>query len=285
MSLTSILVAASGGSASSAAMETACRIATRAGAHVEGFHVKVDPVQVMMWAGDGLGTPIAGGWIDQMASDADELAKKTEAAFAETAKRHGLPMAAGAPGKASAAWRIETGFAPELVANRARFFDLVVLGRSERVIDKSYSDTVEQTLIHSGRPVLLAPAPAPSAIGETVALGWNGSAEAVHVMAATLPLIARARSVHVISIGEKSPETEQALREHLAWHGVSATYHSVEPVEGVGAGSQLLSEAREAGADLLVMGAYGHRPWREFLFGGATKQVVETSRLPVLLMH
>ena len=285
MALTSILVAASGGSASAGAIEIACRIAARAGAHLEGFHVEIDPIQVMMWAGDGLGAPLAGSWMEQMAAEVDALAAKTEAAFRETAKRHGLAFGTGEKGKASAAWRAETGFAPELVAARARFFDLVVLGRSERVVDKAYSDTVEQTLIHSGRPVLLAPAPPPAVIGETIALGWNGSAEAVHALAATLPLMAQARKVHVISIGEQPEGTGEALETHLARHGVAATYRSIAPVGGVPIGNQLLSEAREAGGDLLIMGAYGHRPWHEFLFSRATKEIVAISRLPVLLMH
>ncbi len=53
----------------------------------------------------------------------------------------------------------------------------------------------------------------------------------------------------------------------------------------VGPGEQVLAEARDEGADLLVMGGYGHRPWRELLFGGATRQVVGHSLLPVLLAH
>jgi nucleotide-binding universal stress UspA family protein len=266
-------------------METACGIAAKAGAHLEGFHVKIDPVQVMMWAGDGLGSSISGEWIDRMEADASDLAAKARAAFIEVTKRHAVPMADGEPGKASAAWRVETGLPSELVASRARFFDLVVLGRSERVIDKVHSDTIEQTLVHSGRPVLLAPATPPSHIGETIALGWNGSAEAVHAVAAAMPLIACARRVHIISIGKKAVENEQGLRDHLSWHGVTATYHTARRVEGASAGGQLLSLANEQGADLLVMGAYGHRPWREILFGGATREVVGNSFLPVLLMH
>jgi nucleotide-binding universal stress UspA family protein len=56
-------------------------------------------------------------------------------------------------------------------------------------------------------------------------------------------------------------------------------------VGGAGAGQQLLSAAHEENANLLVMGGYGHVPWREFLFGGATREVVGTSLMPVLLTH
>jgi nucleotide-binding universal stress UspA family protein len=59
----------------------------------------------------------------------------------------------------------------------------------------------------------------------------------------------------------------------------------VPTVPGAGAGQQLLSAAREENADLLVMGGYGRVPWREFLFGGATRDVVGVSLLPLLLTH
>jgi nucleotide-binding universal stress UspA family protein len=50
-------------------------------------------------------------------------------------------------------------------------------------------------------------------------------------------------------------------------------------------GETLLSCAAEFGADLLVMGSYGHRRWREFIFGGASRHVLTHARLPVLMSH
>jgi nucleotide-binding universal stress UspA family protein len=161
-----------------------------------------------------------------------------------------------------------------------------VLGRSERVVERPHSDVIEETLIHSGRPVLLAPAQAPATIGESIAVGWNGSPEAVHAVTAALPLLATAKSVLVITVGrDQEVENPLALLEYLASHDIAARHHIASPVKGVGPGEQFLAEARDAAADLLVMGAYGHRPWRELLFGGATREVVGHSLLPVLLAH
>jgi nucleotide-binding universal stress UspA family protein len=282
MATKTILVAVSGGSASDGTVEIGCRLAQRLGAHVEGFHVKTDPTQIITLASDGFNTPMAGEWIDKMVSDADEFAAKTKASFAAATQRHGLKMAAG-PGGAS--WHEESGYGPALVASRARFFDAVILGRSERVVQHAYSDTIEETLKLSGRPVLLAPAKPPAIIGETIAIGWNGSPEAVHAIAATLSVLERAKTVFVITVAEASEPPPTVLIEYLAAHGITAQHRGALPVKGVGAGEQLLAEARDAGADLLVMGAYGHRPWRETLFGGATREVVGHSLLPVLLAH
>ncbi|HUB95205.1 MAG TPA: universal stress protein [Stellaceae bacterium] len=275
-----ILVCVSGGSASDGAVEIACRMAQRVGARLEALHVKTDPTQIVSYAADGFTMPIAADWIDKIAADADAFAKKTAASFAAAVTRHGLKMGT------DASWHEESGYAPKLIADRARFFDTVILGRSERVVSHPYSDTIEETLTLSGRPVLLAPAKPPAAIGEVIAVGWNGSPEAVHAITASLPLLEKAKAVHVITIGESDDENDpKELIAYLACHGVTARHHQILPVEGVNAGEQLLAEARDAGADLLVMGAFGHRPWRETLFGGATHQIVGHSLLPVLLAH
>ncbi len=285
MTLKTILVAASGGSANDGAVQTACRLAKRVGARLEGFHVKVDPAQIAMLAADGVGMPIAGDWIDRLVEDADKLAEATRAKFAATVEQNGMSVAATPQAQASTSWHVEIGYAPILVARRARFFDLVVLGRSERVVDRPHSDTIEETLILSGRPVLLAPATAPATIGRRVALGWNGSAEAVRVMTAALPILEKADSVSTITVGDDAESDPLPLLDYLLAHGIAAQHRKVLPLRGVGPGEQLLSEARELNSDLLIMGAYGHRRWRELLFGGATRQVVGTSLLPVLLAH
>jgi nucleotide-binding universal stress UspA family protein len=87
------------------------------------------------------------------------------------------------------------------------------------------------------------------------------------------------------SVGDDHDSDPQSLLAYLATHGVSAKHRPSAAVKGVGRGEQLLEEARDSGADLLVMGAYGHQTWRELLFGGATRHVVGVSLLPVLLAH
>lgn len=291
MTYRTILAAASGGSASDGAIELACRLARRFGGHLEAFHVKPDPRDLFTYSTDAFGSAMSGDFVDRFVKDAESIAAATRAAFDVAVARHQIvPSTApssGPPDKiaASAGWREEVGYAPTLVARRARFFDLAVLGRSERVVDQPYTDVVEQTLIQSGRPILLAPANPPKDIGGAVVIGWNGSAEATRALGAALPFLASARAVAIVTIGERREESAAALIEYLGWHGVAARHRHVSPSEGAGIGRQLLSAAQEEGADLLVMGGYGHVPWREFLFGGATREVVGASLLPLLLTH
>ncbi len=291
MTIKTILAAASGGSASNGAIELAARFARRFGAHLEGFHARPDPRDLFTYSGDGFGMSMSGEFIDRFVKDADDIANKTKSSFDTIAARHQITTGAASsqqlPEKiaATASWHEETGYGPTLVARRARFFDLTVLGRSERVVDQPHTDVVEQTLVHSGRPVLLAPAKVPEAVGDNIAVGWNGSAEATRALVAALPFLGAARSTAIITIGDKHQESAAALIEYLGWHDVKAKHRHIPAVTGVGPGQQLLSAARDESADLLVMGGYGHMPWREFLFGGATREVVGVSLLPLLLSH
>lgn len=286
MTYKTILAAASGGAASAGAMELACRLAVRFGAHVEGFHVRIDAREIILASADGMGMSMPTDWIEAMTVDAIATAARTKASFDAVLSRHGLVInEKPAPNATSAAWHEETGFASDLLARRSRFFDLVVLGRSERITGNPSSGAIEQVLLHSGRPVLLAPAEAPKTIGKKIAVGWNGSPESVRALSTTLPLLAAADTVSIITVEARAEDDISSVIDYLAWHGISATHRHFKPVAGVSAGEQLLVGARELAADLLVMGGYGRAPWREVIFGGATREIIGSSLLPILMSH
>ena len=284
-----ILAPTSGGSASAGAVELACIVARRFEAHIEGFHAKPDLFELLRY--DTIGATLTDTFIEKFDKDTAAVAAKVKAEFVAALARHRMSLALQPPNAlpgsigASADWHEETGYAPTLVPLRARFFDLAVLGRSERVIEHMHSDVIEQTLALSGRPVLIAPAAPPKTVAERVALGWNGSPEAVRAMTGALPFLAAARDIFVLTIGDDHQESARRIVDHLAWHDVKARHVQVATRSGLGIGYQLLTAAAEEGADLLAMGGYGHTPWREFLFGGATREIVASSLLPVLLAH
>ena len=110
-------------------------------------------------------------------------------------------------------------------------------------------------------------------VGSVVAVAWNGSPQAVRAVGAALPILATADAITVITVGDRKPG-DDGLREYLAWHGITAKFRSVPAVHGRSTGALLLDTASEADADILVMGGYGHRPWREALFGGVTRDIL-----------
>ncbi len=293
MTIRTILAPLSGGSSDEGAIETACLLARRFGAHLAALHVQADPTDVLPLLGQDISTPVAGELIEMAQRQEADHAVNARVIFEAAIARHGLPLrdrllAAGqiAGGGPSASWREATGLASAIVPLCARLSDLVILGQSGRVSDKPYSDTLDETVVLGGRPVLLAPLHALAPIGEVVAIAWNASPEAARAVSGALPFLAEAREVHTLSLGgedEALCDAEQA--SYLGWHGIAVRTHRVQPVKGVKTGELLLAAARDKGADLLVMGGYGHAPWREMIFGGVTADIVGSSRLPILLSH
>ena len=121
-------------------------------------------------------------------------------------------------------------------------------------------------------------------------VAWNDSRGSARAVSDALPLLRLAKRVVVISWNEAGaienktlgPRLE-ALHRWLMWQGVSADV-SVETT-GIGIAEAMLSRAADLGADLIVMGAYGHARWAERVLGGATRGLLTSMTIPVLMSH
>lgn len=174
---------------------------------------------------------------------------------------------------------------------RALLADLLVLGQRNQTDASGFdvpADFVERVLIDSGKPALLVPyvGEATSA-PQTVLVAWKPTCEAAHALTAALPFLRRAQHVHVVSSGNDLVDTPQAmaqLGQWLSWHGIQSVreHHGLA---GIDAGNGLLSLAADTGAQLLVMGCYGHGRAHELILGGASRTVLQSMTLPVLMAH
>lgn len=189
----------------------------------------------------------------------------------------------------SATWREITGDEVETTIAEARFHDLVVLGRPADGIALSMSG-IGAVIIGCGRPVLLAPKSIPENIAPTVAIAWKDGPEAARAITAAAPLLMKAHRIAVLTADEgtgesgKSIQSAERLAAQLRRPGCTAEARLVIPGGRMLADS-ILDTARADGADVLVMGGYGHSRLRELVFGGFTRHVLNTSPLPVFLFH
>ena len=193
----------------------------------------------------------------------------------------------------SAEWRMASGYPLDVTAVHARYVDLTILGQLDP--DKEWASVIypraEDLALSTGRPVLLVPyAGTFSSVGQRVLVGWDASREAARAVNDAMPLLVVASSVTVITIDPKQSREEHGdipgadISLHLARHGVKAQVERTVS-GGIGIGNALLSRASDLGADLLVMGAYGHSRVRELMLGGATRTVLDSMTLPVLMAH
>lgn len=173
-------------------------------------------------------------------------------------------------------------------ARRALYADLMILGQRdpyEPSDSELPTDFVSSTLLESGRPALVLPYTGVTGpMGSTVLLAWKETREAARAVSAALPWLQRASQVHAVCFGKEQDSALHSLQSYLQSHGVSITSHA-GGIEDGEIGNRLLSLAVDVGADLLVMGCYGHGRAREWVLGGATRTVLRTMTLPVLMAH
>jgi len=190
-------------------------------------------------------------------------------------------------------WRALEGNPSEMTTLSGRYADLVVVGQNDpdEVLPTVEFDVPESVILDSGRPTLVVPyAGKFPKIGERVLVAWNARPEASRAVNDALPLMAGAKNVTVLVINPKSgtpghgdmPGADIAL--HLARHGIKAEASQI-PAEDIDVGNIILSRAADAGADLIVMGAYGHARLRELVLGGATRTLLDHMTVAVLMSH
>jgi nucleotide-binding universal stress UspA family protein len=245
-------------------------------AHVKGVFV-IPAAQVYPMVGYDAVPEIYDGNRQFFLTEKDKVREKFDAAMA----------AEGVTGSFQAIDGRTSQIAAE-VAEQARAADLVVLAASKADGSSGIEmDFAERVVMLAGRPVLILPRTGDGALGwKDVLLGWDGGREAARAAFDAMPLLRSAKKVRVVGIdvAPRGLEPGAEMAETLAHHGVKAEITHVAS-DGMGAGETLLRAAHDFGADLIVMGAYGHSRLAEFVFGGATRQVLKTFTRPVLMSH
>jgi nucleotide-binding universal stress UspA family protein len=193
----------------------------------------------------------------------------------------------------SAEWRGASDGGDADPVLHARYADLTILGQIDPD-DEAMAMTrprPERVALACGRPILVIPyAGRYETVGRHVLVAWDASREATRAVADAMPFLAAAETVSVLAIDpQEGPRAHGAvpgadISLHLARHGVKPAVERTVSA-GVPPGEVLLSRAADLGADLLVMGAYGHSRARELLLGGVTRTILRSMTLPVLMSH
>jgi len=179
---------------------------------------------------------------------------------------------------------------PHDFAYFARQVDLTIFGqpRDGDPLIGQYA-LLERCLFASGRPVMIVPAePAELALEGTVVVAWDGSAEAARAFNDALIFLKRAkRVVLLVGVTEAASEKDEPpvddMVAHLKRHGV--TVEVMRATSEGDVGRLLLSKAKDTGADMIVMGAFHHSRWREFILGGVTLTMLEQATIPLFMAH
>jgi nucleotide-binding universal stress UspA family protein len=261
------------GAGSRARLAFAARFARNQGAHLVALHALIEPVlpsSVRAFAGASL--------MESLRDQARETAAAVRKTVAELGNAEGIDIE----------YREAWGVPSDVALVHARHADAIVVPQPDRRAAGDGALLAETLVMEAGRPVLIVPSAGDYAgLARHVVCAWNGTRESARAVADALPLLCRAEKVSILSIDpqgseKRVPGADIAL--HLARHGVAAEATTTH-TDGMGVGDALLSRIADLGADMLVMGAYGHSRAREAVFGGATRDVLDRMTVPVLMSH
>jgi len=259
----------------------ACRLAAEHGAGVTALYASPSASEALPIA-SGMGVGLA---VTRQAAQDTELAR-AHSVFAQL-RPAGLP----------AAWsEIHQFPLAAAFAEQAFYADLLVLGQhapGEGWSTLMPADFPETVITLSGRAALVLPyTSARPALPGKVLIAWKPCRGAARAVAAALPLLRKATSVQVLSWGADAAAAATTaasdggpnIVSYLRAHGVQARWQR-EAVEPENLGELLLSRAFDLQADMLVMGCYGHTRAHEWVLGGASRTVLHSMTLPVLMAH
>lgn len=259
------------------AVNYALDLAGRSDAHVTGLAMAFEPVVPAFAA-----APMPVDYLQAAHEQAVSAAKDARGAFDELARRAGI-------NSESRVADLLTGGPLESVLQHCRTTDLVAVSQANPDSPEPMRDLlIETILFESGVPVLLVPyIGAPTGAPKHVLIGWDGSSTATRAVHAALLLLSSAEKITVLLVEKKARGGGQPGAEiatYLARHGLDVTIDVVtNPQAGVA--DTLLNYVSDHGIDLVVMGGYGHSRMREFLFGGATREILASMTVPVLMAH
>ncbi len=288
MGYKSILTVVTNPAHAEAAIVAAARMALSFDAHLDVLALGVDQAQ-LGYAYIGAEAVLTEFSLQQAETDARACAKVAQKAVAEMdpALRYSIETVVA-----------EMGSLTAVVGQASGFADLVVQARPFGDGQTYQAGAVIEAALFEGRaPVLIIPEHLLDKTGvleglatpRRVLLAWNQSTEALAAIKRALPLLKRANLVDVTvddppTRGPERSDPGGVLCQYLVRHGVKAQV-SVLAKTLPKVADVLARHLLDEGCDMMVMGAYGHSRLREAVLGGATRAVLETTMVPVLMAH
>ncbi len=185
--------------------------------------------------------------------------------------------------KSSAQITTGEGYRSKLIEQESKFCDLVIISSPH---NNRITATFETTITKSGKPALMFPREMKSFKTDKILIGWNNSPEVARAVTDAIPMLKNAKKVHIVSSKEFTKDTNQIekLQSYLKTHGIKSTFELVKTTKKPG--QALLRNAQEGKFDLIVAGAFGHRGlFKELMFGGTTKYMLEHTDIPIFMSH
>jgi nucleotide-binding universal stress UspA family protein len=261
------------------ALQAAITFADREGGHLDVYCLGIDPVRYdMAPMGAPPGLTFSGNGEAQARAKtlADWAQDRLRGALAPTAVQKLVVTSAGLDAA---------------IARVVRYSDLIIVSQPYGEGSTQVQTIIlEAVLFGTGAPVMVIPRTAED-IGsfDRVMVAWDESTQALEAVRKALPALKSATRAEIVMINPPSHSPERSdpggvICVMLARHGVKADV-SILAKTMPHVAEVINRHAQDHAIDLIVMGAYGHSRFREAMIGGATRDMLETARVPILMAH
>lgn len=259
-------------------LDAAARLAVMQDAHLTALHINRVPYMPVDLGGAAMGAQ----FYEWQQTIRKEKAEKVRKVVDDASARHGINIE----------WREQEGLADDVLMSQGAYADLIVVSQAGDPFDleQPVDPSPGVLALSSGRPIMVVPNRAGEyQIGNNVLVAWKPCAESARAVHDALPILAKAQSVTIL---EANPDVKPGrgrlvgaeIAKHLARHGVTVSAMSLQE-KWANEGSAILARAAEIGADLIVMGGYGHSRLREVVLGGVTHHLLKHHHIPILMAH
>ena len=287
MAFSSILVPLEESEILESVLGTALVFAKRYESYVEGLCILPTLAGAVAVGFEG-GAAALSGTEEQFETEQRMRAGRLRSEFQKFITQNEIPQAQDDASKLCARWVESEASGIGVFGQRARVFDLTVVGRPMPGMMTPAMNTLETVLFESGRPILIAPPRTPAAIGRHIVIAWNGGTETARAIAFAKPVLRQAERITVLAVEGgmvPGPDAEE-VKANLVRDDVTVDVREVPGRRSAAeAGTVILSETMEIGGDLLIKGGYTQSRLRQMIFGGATSQILSKSEVPVFMAH
>src|SRR5262245_1044587 len=272
-----VVVSLSAGGSRDVAADYALSLGAAFDAHVTGIAFAFEPVIP--------GTVVGGFPLDFIEASRAEGRKGAQAAtarFEKAARNAGVPFE-------SRTLDCTVMGAGDLFGRSARRYDIAVAAQGDPDKPGAEELIIEAALFQSGRPVIVVPYIQKAGFAvDRVLLAWDGSQTAARAIGDAMPIIARAKSAELVIVATERAGRDEitgaGMARHLARHDLKVEIKRIVATD-TDVANTLLSYAADSSTDIMVMGGYGHSRMREFILGGATRGILRSMTVPVLMSH
>ncbi len=216
-------------------------------------------------------------FFEERMEETNKASAAARAMFDEAARRAGIPFY----------WLDVNGDSDEQLVGCARRHDLAILPAEMKAVFGQHTITAARVGMASGGPVLiLKHGGFPMDFGRKILVAWNDSRESARALRDAWPFLEQAEEIHFVSASsEGEPELDELLQRHLRNHGCKSAKLVVDRNDRTPIADLIRLHVGATGADLVVLGLYGHSRLQEMVLGGVSRDLLQDTPMPLLMSH